>query len=60
MESPYFGWELLSNIIEDNVHCASDLIVAFVHWQMIKLSFSCLGNGDEVCYLHGFFVLAFR
>lgn len=48
MESPYFGWELLSNIIEDAVHCASDLIVAFVHWQMIKLSFTCLGNGDEV------------
>lgn len=52
MESPFFGWELLSAIIEDSVGCAADLIVAFVHWQLVKLSFSCLGNGDEVHDIH--------
>lgn len=48
MESPLFGWELLWTIIEDTIRSPSDLIVAFVHWQMIKFSFSCLGTGDEV------------
>lgn len=48
MDSPFFGWELLYAIIEDKIRCPSDVVVAFVHWQMIKFSFSCLGNGDEV------------
>lgn len=48
MDSPFFGWELLYAIIEDKIRCPSDIVVAFVHWQMIKFSFSCLGNGDEV------------
>lgn len=47
MEGSYFGWELLSATIEDTIRCPSDLIVVFVHWQMIRSAFSCLGTGSE-------------
>lgn len=46
MESPFFGWEILSALTED-IQCPSDLAVVFVHWQLIKLGFSCLGTGDQ-------------
>lgn len=42
-----FGWELLTRLIEADVRNAQDLIVALVHWQMVKLSFACLGTGDD-------------
>lgn len=48
MESPYFGWELLWATVEQSMRGSPDLIVAFVHWQLIKFCFSCLGSGDEV------------
>lgn len=48
MNNPYFGWELLSYLIEDDIKCTQDLLVALVHWQLVQLTFICLGTGDEV------------
>lgn len=50
MNNPYFGWELLYKLIEDDVKNSEDLIVALVHWQLVQLGFSCLSVGDEVPY----------
>lgn len=47
MNNPYFGWELLTKLIEDDVKSSEDLIVALVHWQLVQLAFTCLGVGDE-------------
>lgn len=47
MDNSLFGWELLTKLIESDVKNAMDLVVALVHWQMVKLSFVCLGTGDD-------------
>lgn len=47
MFNPYFGWELLTKLIEDEVKVPQDVIVALVHWQLVQLTFLCLGTGDE-------------
>lgn len=48
VNNPYFGWELLTRLIEDDINNSEDIIVALVHWQLVQLGFSCLGTGDEV------------
>lgn len=44
----YFGWELLTKLIENDLKNPGDTIVALVHWQLVQLGFSCLGSGDDV------------
>lgn len=46
----YFGWELLTKLIENDLKNPGDTIVALVHWQLVQLGFSCLGSGDDVTW----------
>ena len=48
INTPYFGWGLLLETIRNNLKCTPDFVVAFVHWQLVKLGFLCLGTGGEV------------
>lgn len=43
------GWDLLYQLIAQDLRTESDIIVAVAHWFLIKeAGFRCLGNGDEV------------
>lgn len=42
------GLEVLYTCVRDGVTCPQDAVVCFVHWEMIKNGYRCLGSGDEV------------
>lgn len=43
------GWDLLYELIVNDLKTESDIIVAITHWYLIKQAgFRCLGTGDEV------------
>ncbi|XP_068598656.1 proteasome inhibitor PI31 subunit [Brachionichthys hirsutus] len=46
-ESGMAGLEVLYACVAENVSCPHDAVVCFVHWNMIKSGFRCLGSGDE-------------
>lgn len=53
------GWDLLYKLIEKDIKTEADVIVAIVHWFLIKEGeFRCLGIGDQVRF--SIFVLFFR
>ncbi|KAM9759293.1 proteasome inhibitor PI31 subunit [Menidia menidia] len=41
------GLEVLYTCVAGSVGCPQDAVVCFVHWEMIKNGFRCVGSGDE-------------
>ncbi|CAH0727555.1 unnamed protein product, partial [Brenthis ino] len=44
---PLFGWDLTFKTVEKDVKQKTDVIVAFIHWNLIKRGFRNVGIGDE-------------
>uniref|UniRef100_A0A3Q2DPX9 Proteasome inhibitor PI31 subunit n=1 Tax=Cyprinodon variegatus TaxID=28743 RepID=A0A3Q2DPX9_CYPVA len=42
------GLEVLFTCVADKIRCPQDAVVCFVHWEMIKDGYRCIGSGDEV------------
>lgn len=45
---PLFGWDLTFKTVEKDIKRKSDIIVAFIHWNLIKTGFRNIGIGEEV------------
>ncbi|XP_077384928.1 proteasome inhibitor PI31 subunit isoform X2 [Festucalex cinctus] len=41
------GLELLYSCCGDAISCPQDAVVCFVHWEVVKSGYKCLGSGDE-------------
>ncbi|XP_034388225.1 LOW QUALITY PROTEIN: proteasome inhibitor PI31 subunit [Cyclopterus lumpus] len=41
------GLEVLYTCVGGRVTCPQDAVVCFVHWEMIKSGYRCVGSGDE-------------
>uniref|UniRef100_A0A3P9PNN1 Proteasome inhibitor PI31 subunit n=1 Tax=Poecilia reticulata TaxID=8081 RepID=A0A3P9PNN1_POERE len=41
------GLEALYTCVADRIECPQDAVVCFVHWEMIKNGYRCIGSGDE-------------
>ncbi|XP_061544324.1 proteasome inhibitor PI31 subunit [Phycodurus eques] len=41
------GLELLYSCCGDSISCPQDAVVCFVHWEVVKSGYKCLGSGDE-------------
>lgn len=41
------GLEVLYTCFRDSITCAHDAVVCFVHWELIKGGYRCIGSGDE-------------
>ncbi|XP_041836540.1 proteasome inhibitor PI31 subunit [Melanotaenia boesemani] len=41
------GLEVLYTCVAGNISCPQDAVVCFVHWEMIKNGYRCIGSGDE-------------
>lgn len=48
---PLFGWDLTYKTVEKDIKQKSDVIVAFIHWNLMKRGFRNIGIGDEVIAL---------
>ncbi|XP_058460411.1 proteasome inhibitor PI31 subunit [Malaya genurostris] len=46
-ENDYFGLELLFKSVEATIQTKSDVLIAVVHWYLIKNSFRNVGIGDD-------------
>lgn len=57
-ESDYFGFELVFKTVEGSIQAKSDVLIAVIHWYLIKNSFRNVGLGDDVRCLV-FFLLFF-
>lgn len=44
---PLFGWDLTFKTVEKDVKRKSDVLVAFIHWNLTKRGFRSIGIGDE-------------
>lgn len=42
------GWTLLFKTVERDIQTKSDVLIAFVHWQLLHAGMKCLGLGDDV------------
>lgn len=42
------GLEVLYSCVAGSITCPQDAVVCFVHWEMIKSGYRCIGSGDEV------------
>lgn len=45
------GLEVLYTCVAGNITCPQDAVVCFVHWELIKNGYRCIGSGDEVSSL---------
>lgn len=45
---PMFGWDLTFRTVEKDIKRKSDVLVAFIHWNLMKRGFRSIGVGDEV------------
>lgn len=43
------GLEVLYRCVSDSISCPQDALVGFVHWEMVKGGYRCIGSGDEPC-----------
>lgn len=43
-----FGWDLTFRTVEKDIKRKSDILVAFIHWNLMKRGFRSIGVGDEV------------
>ncbi|XP_070758470.1 proteasome inhibitor PI31 subunit [Enoplosus armatus] len=41
------GLEVLYTCVSSSINCPQDAVVCFVHWEMIKSGYRCIGSGDE-------------
>ncbi|XP_047439196.1 proteasome inhibitor PI31 subunit [Mugil cephalus] len=41
------GLEVLYTCVAGSISCPQDAVVCFVHWEMIKSGYRCIGSGDE-------------
>uniref|UniRef100_A0A8C7ZP03 Proteasome inhibitor PI31 subunit n=1 Tax=Oryzias sinensis TaxID=183150 RepID=A0A8C7ZP03_9TELE len=41
------GLEVLYTCVAGSLTCPQDALVCFVHWEMIKGGYRCIGSGDE-------------
>ncbi|XP_042263587.1 proteasome inhibitor PI31 subunit [Thunnus albacares] len=41
------GLEVLYSSVAGSISCPQDAVVCFVHWEMIKSGYRCIGSGDE-------------
>ncbi|XP_030585629.1 proteasome inhibitor PI31 subunit [Archocentrus centrarchus] len=41
------GLEVLYTCVAGNITCPQDAVVCFVHWELIKSGYRCIGSGDE-------------
>ncbi|KAM4587662.1 proteasome inhibitor PI31 subunit [Odontesthes bonariensis] len=41
------GLEVLYTCVAGSIGCPQDAVVCFVHWEMIKNGYRCIGSGDE-------------
>ncbi|XP_026205247.1 proteasome inhibitor PI31 subunit [Anabas testudineus] len=41
------GLEVLYTLVSGSISCPQDAVVCFVHWEMIKSGYRCIGSGDE-------------
>uniref|UniRef100_A0AAV2M4H4 Proteasome inhibitor PI31 subunit n=1 Tax=Knipowitschia caucasica TaxID=637954 RepID=A0AAV2M4H4_KNICA len=41
------GLEVLYACFMDGINCGNDAVVCFVHWELIKGGYRCIGSGDE-------------
>uniref|UniRef100_A0A1A7WX67 Proteasome inhibitor PI31 subunit n=1 Tax=Iconisemion striatum TaxID=60296 RepID=A0A1A7WX67_9TELE len=41
------GLEVLYTCVAGSVSCPQDAVVCFVHWEMIKNGYRCIGSGDD-------------
>ncbi|KAI2663869.1 Proteasome inhibitor PI31 subunit [Labeo rohita] len=41
------GLELLFNCVSNSITCSQDALICFVHWEIVKSGYKCLGVGDE-------------
>ncbi|XP_055611076.1 proteasome inhibitor PI31 subunit [Uranotaenia lowii] len=48
--SDYFGFELLFKSVEGSIETKSDVLIAVIHWYLIKNSFRNVGIGDDKTY----------
>ncbi|KAG7310426.1 hypothetical protein JYU34_003203 [Plutella xylostella] len=44
---PLFGWDLTFKTVERDIKRSSDVLVAFIHWNLTKRGFRTIGIGDE-------------
>ncbi|XP_051997005.1 proteasome inhibitor PI31 subunit-like [Xyrauchen texanus] len=41
------GLELLFNCVSSSITCCQDALICFVHWEIVKRGYKCLGTGDD-------------
>lgn len=46
-EADYFGFELVFKTVEGSIQAKSDVLIAVIHWYLIKNSFRNVGLGDD-------------
>lgn len=46
-ESDFFGFELVFKTVESSIQAKSDVLIAVIHWYLIKNSFRNVGIGDD-------------
>lgn len=46
-ESDYFGFELVYKTLEGSIQAKSDVLIAVIHWYLLKNSFRNVGLGDD-------------
>ncbi|XP_068626767.1 proteasome inhibitor PI31 subunit-like [Battus philenor] len=44
---PLFGWDLTFKTVEKDLKRKSDVLIAFIHWNLTKRGFRSIGIGDE-------------
>ncbi|XP_063395553.1 proteasome inhibitor PI31 subunit [Cydia fagiglandana] len=44
---PLFGWDLTFKTVEKDIKRKSDVLIAFIHWNLTKRGFRSIGIGDE-------------
>lgn len=49
--NPLFGWDLTFKTVEKDVKRKSDILIAFIHWNLTKRGFRSIGIGDEVIFM---------
>ncbi|XP_028169829.1 proteasome inhibitor PI31 subunit [Ostrinia nubilalis] len=47
MADALFGWDLTFKTVEKDVKRKSDVLIAFIHWNLTKRGFRSIGIGDE-------------
>ncbi|KAI8438873.1 hypothetical protein MSG28_011212 [Choristoneura fumiferana] len=45
---PLYGWDLTFKTVERDIRRKSDVLIAFIHWNLSKRGFRTIGIGDEL------------